>query len=60
MTSCGEVGGGCEPDREGRQLVLRPVLYPTDVINILTETGGFLVAATTARTDGQMVWSLTK
>jgi len=56
----GEVGEGCQPDTEGRQLVLRCSLYPTDVVNILTETGGFTVTSTTSRSDGEIVWSLVK
>jgi len=45
---------------EGRQVTLRPALYPTDVLNILTETGGFTVAGMTALSDGRVAWSLTK
>merc|ERR1719431_660712 len=37
--------GDCAADVEGRQVTLRPALYPTDVLNILTETGGFTVTA---------------
>ena len=41
-------------------MTLRPALYPTDVLNILTETGGFTVTAMAAQADGRLGWSLTK
>jgi len=52
--------GDCTADMEGRQVTLRPALYPTDVLNILTETGGFTVAGMAALSDGRVAWSLTK
>lgn len=42
------------------QVTLRPALYPTDVLNILTETGGLTVAGMAALSDGRVAWSLTK
>jgi len=39
----GELDQTCQPDVTGRQIVLTPNMQPTDVINILTETGGFTI-----------------
>ena len=49
----------CQPDREGRQLTLIPKMYPTDVLNILTETGGFTIESQ-SNVAGEVVWSLSK
>ena len=42
------------------QVVLRPSLYPTDVLNILMETGGFVLSGTSTFPSGSIVWNLTK
>eukprot|EP00092_Neocalanus_flemingeri_P009271 GFUD01009977.1.p1 GENE.GFUD01009977.1~~GFUD01009977.1.p1 ORF type:complete len:111 (+),score=37.83 GFUD01009977.1:195-527(+) len=57
----GELDSSCQPDSAGRQVVLAPNMYPTDVINILTETGGFHVVGQSGCGDvGDVVWSLAK
>jgi len=60
IANTGEVATGCEPDSSGRQVVLRPSLYPTDVLNILMETGGFVLSGTSTFPSGSIVWNLTK
>ena len=42
------------------EVVLRPALYPTDVLNILMETGGFILANASTNLNGSIVWNLTK
>jgi len=59
ITNTGEAAG-CEPDSSGRQVVLCPSLYPTDVLNILMETGGFVLSGTSTFPSGSIVWNLTK
>ena len=54
-------GGEVEQDGRGRQHLLAPALYPTDVLNILTETAGFsLVSQSAVGSAGQLAWSLVK
>jgi len=60
ISNAGEIAIGCEPDNSGRQVVLRPALYPTDVLNILMETGGFILANASTNLNGSIVWNLTK
>jgi len=40
LNCSGVLDNTCQPDSLGRQVILAPNMYPTDVINILTETGG--------------------
>jgi len=47
-------------DDDGRQISLSLEMYPTDVLNILTETGGFTVIAQSSASSGQISWSLQK
>ena len=56
----GELTARCQPDPAGRQVSLRPNLYPTDVINILTETGGFVYRDAAAQAPNLIVWNLEK
>jgi len=58
----GEVDSTCQPDSSGRQAILAPNMYPTDVINILTETGGFILVGQSGcgEQPENVVWSLTK
>jgi len=56
----GEVDSSCEPDANGRQICLKPFMYPSDVVNILMETGGFKLEATTCQGNSILVWSLCK
>ncbi len=50
----------CEPDSGGRQMCLRPSLYPSDVLNILTETGGLRLRSSTSQGNALLVWILVK
>jgi len=59
LNDLGEMDSSCQPDREGRQLTLIPKMYPTDVLNILTETGGFTIESQ-SNVAGDVVWSLSK
>lgn len=59
LNDVGEMDSSCQPDREGRQLTLIPKMYPTDVLNILTETGGFTIESQ-SNVAGEVVWSLSK
>ena len=56
----GKVDESCSPDASGRQICLKPFMYPTDVVNILQETGGFGLTAVTCQGNSILVWSLTK
>jgi hypothetical protein len=58
--SRGQVDDSCQPDASGRQICLKPFMYPTDVVNILLETGGFGLSATTCQGNSIIVWSLSK
>jgi len=58
----------CQPDNSGRQAALKPNLYPTDVLNILVETGGFrIITSSTSQQQNiggvscsHVVWTLEK
>ena len=55
----GSVDESCKPDPTGRQICLRPTMYPTDVVNSLTGTGAFEIASSTCHGGGTiLVWSL--
>jgi hypothetical protein len=64
----GVVSDRCQPDSAGRQFVLTPSLYPTDVLNILVETGGFRIITSSSITsqanpaagNNHVVWTLEK
>jgi hypothetical protein len=56
----GEVEERCEPDAGGRQMCLKPSLYPSDVLNILTETGGLSLRTATSQGNSLLVWILVK
>ena len=56
----GAVDDSCQPDGSGRQICLKPFMYPTDVVNILLETGGFNLSALTCQGNSILVWSLAK
>lgn len=56
----GAVDESCQPDASGRQICLKPFMYPTDVVNILMETGGFDMSAVTCQGNSILVWSLSK
>lgn len=56
----GKVDSSCEPDASGRQICLKPFMYPSDVVNILMETGGFAMSALTCQGNSILVWNLTK
>ncbi len=56
----GGVDESCQPDASGRQICLKPFMYPTDVVNILLETGGFALTAVTCQGNSILVWSLAK
>jgi hypothetical protein len=58
--SRGTVDETCQPDGTGRQICLKPFMYPTDVVNILMETGGFNMSALTCQGNSILVWSLSK
>jgi len=61
LNCMGELDSTCQPDSAGRQVVLAPNMYPTDVMNILIETGGFTIVGQSGCGDqGEVVWSLTK
>jgi len=47
-------------DDVGRQICLSLEMYPTDVLNILTETGGFTLLAQSSSSSGEISWSLQK
>jgi len=55
----GEVDERCQPDPAGRQISLKPNLYPTDVLNILTETGGFVFRDSSSQ-GTVVIWNLEK
>ena len=56
----GNVDETCQPDPTGRQITLRPTMYPTDVLNTLTEKGAFNMSSSTCHGGGTIVvWSLT-
>eukprot|EP00088_Acartia_fossae_P030552 TRINITY_DN31557_c0_g1_i1.p1 TRINITY_DN31557_c0_g1~~TRINITY_DN31557_c0_g1_i1.p1 ORF type:complete len:106 (-),score=7.32 TRINITY_DN31557_c0_g1_i1:214-531(-) len=55
----GELNFRCQPDAAGRQIILKPNFYPTDVLNILTETGGFIFKSSTSAGE-ELVWILEK
>jgi len=56
----GNVDESCQPDATGRQICLKPFMYPTDVVNILIETGGFALSSNTCQGNSILVWSLVK
>jgi len=56
----GNVDESCQPDATGRQICLKPFMYPTDVVNILIESGGFLLNSNTCQGNSILVWSLVK
>ena len=56
----GSVDESCRPDATGRQICLKPFMYPTDVINVLQETGGFTLRSTTCQGNSIIVWSMAK
>lgn len=56
----GQVDESCQPDASGRQICLKPFMYPTDVVNILMETGGFGLTALTCQGNSILVWSMSK
>ena len=56
----GPVDESCRPDATGRQICLKPFMYPTDVVNVLQETGGFTLRTTTCQGNSILVWSLVK
>ena len=56
----GVVDESCQPDATGRQICLKPFMYPSDVVNILTETGGFSLEAFTCQGNSILVWSMVK
>jgi len=56
----GSVDESCRPDATGRQVCLKPFMYPTDVVNVLQETGGFTLRSTTCQGSSIIVWSLAK
>ncbi len=56
----GVVDETCQPDASGRQICLKPFMYPTDVVNILVETGGLELRTVTCQGNSILVWSLTK
>lgn len=58
--SQGQVDETCEPDASGRQICLKPFMYPTDVVNVLLETGGLTLGAVTCQGNSILVWSLHK
>jgi len=47
-------------DEAGRQISLGVEMYTTDVLNILTETGGFSIVAQSSSSSGEIHWSLQK
>ena len=47
-------------DDGGRQISLSVEMYTTDVLNILTETGGFSIVAQSSSSSGEIFWSLQK
>jgi len=49
-----------KPDDGGRQISLSVEMYTTDVLNILTETGGFSIVAQSSSSSGEIYWSLQK
>ena len=49
-----------KPDDGGRQISLSVEMYITDVLNILTETGGFSIVAQSSSSSGEIYWSLQK
>jgi len=68
VVSGGIVNERCQPDNSGRQAVLKPSLYPTDVLNILVETGGFRIITSSScqqpnisgASSTDVVWTLEK
>jgi len=60
VVCAGDVNERCQPDQAGRQVKLRPNLYPTDVLNILTETGGFTLTDSSFNGGSCVVWNLHK
>ena len=56
----GPVDESCRPDATGRQICLKPFMYPTDVVNVLQETGGFTLRSTTCQGNSILVWNLVK
>eukprot|EP00088_Acartia_fossae_P063218 TRINITY_DN7689_c0_g2_i1.p1 TRINITY_DN7689_c0_g2~~TRINITY_DN7689_c0_g2_i1.p1 ORF type:complete len:107 (-),score=21.40 TRINITY_DN7689_c0_g2_i1:235-555(-) len=56
----GMVNDRCRPDSGGRQVSLSPGLYPTDVLNILVETGGFRIITSSSLNTTDTVWTLEK
>jgi len=61
LNCSGVLDNTCQPDSLGRQVILVPNMYPTDVINILTETGGFnIVGQSGCGEPGEVAWSLVK
>ena len=55
----GSIDESCHPDPTGRQISLKPTMYPTDVINTLTDTGAFAMGSSTCHGGGAVVvWSL--
>ena len=47
-------------DDAGRQISLNLEMYPTDVLNILTESGGFILLTQSSAPSGEISWSLQK
>ena len=68
VVSGGIMNERCQPDNSGRQAALKPNLYPTDVLNILVETGGFrIITSSTSQQQNiggvscsHVVWTLEK
>ena len=55
----GAVDETCQPDPTGRQIILRSTMYPTDVLNELTEKGAFEMSSSTCHGGGTIVvWTL--
>jgi hypothetical protein len=55
----GVVDASCQPDPTGRQISIKPTMYPTDVVNTLTEAGAFEMSSSTCHGGGTIVvWSL--
>ena len=55
----GAVDESCQPDPTGRQISLKPKMYPTDVLNALTERGSFEMSSSTCHGGSTIVvWTL--
>ena len=54
----GSVDDSCQADPTGRQICIKATMYPTDVVNCLVGTGGFMICSSTCQVGSIVVWSL--